>query len=85
MLLLPLLLLPFKRAWWTMLVAPLPALSLAAIGLAAWYRGAVGGLWLAPWELLLLLAALALAYAGLRGEPAGRSRKPKTPRQRKGR
>jgi hypothetical protein len=84
-LLLPLLLLPFKRAWWTKLVALLPALALVGIGLSAWYRGVVSGLWLAPWELLLLVAALALAFVGLGGKAAGRSRKPKAPRQGKGR
>ena len=83
-LLLPLLLMPLKRAWWTALAALLPALALVAIGAAAWHRGVVSGLWLAPWELVMLLAALALAFFGL-GPVAGRVRKPRAPRKARGR
>ena len=83
-LLLPQLLLPMKRAWWTALLALAPTLGLAAIGLAAWYRGVVSGLWLAPWEVVGLFVALVLAFFGLGGRGGG-SRKPKTPRKGRGR
>ena len=83
-LLLPQLLLPMKRAWWTALLALAPSLGLAAIGLAAWYRGVVSGLWLAPWEVVGLFVALVLAFLGLGGRGGG-SRKPKAPRKGRGR
>ena len=80
-LLLPQLLLPIKRAWWTALLALAPALGLAALGVLAWYRGVVSGLWLAPWEAVGLFVALVLAFLGL-GGPASRSgRSRKAPRK----
>ena len=47
-LLVPQLLLPLRRAWWTVLLSLAPFLALVALGVAAWWRGAVNGLWLAP-------------------------------------
>jgi len=66
-LLVPLLLLPWLRSWWTALLALAPAASLLAIGVSAWWREAVNGVWLAPWEIALALLALALAFLGLSG------------------
>jgi hypothetical protein len=78
-LLVPLLLLPLGRSWWTALLALAPAVSLVAIGVAAWWRGAVTGVWLAPWEIVLAFLALALAFLGL-GGPRSRGRKGASPR-----
>jgi hypothetical protein len=83
-LLVPLLLLPLKRSFWTVLASLLPTLSLAALGALAWYRGAVSGLWLSSWEVAALLASLALAFVGLGGPATGRSARPKASRRRKG-
>jgi len=84
-LLVPLLLLPLARTWWSVLLSLLPTLALAGLGASAWYRGVVGGLWLAPWELVLLVLALGLAFFGLGGRGSGsRSRKPKAPRTGRG-
>jgi hypothetical protein len=52
------------------IVAGLPLLALAAVGLAAVLRGMAGGLWLAWWELLLAGAALVLADVGRAATPA---------------
>jgi hypothetical protein len=60
--LLPLVIPPFTRRWWAALVALAPALALVGIGAAAWWRGAVRGVWLEPWELALAGVALALAF-----------------------
>ena len=85
-LLIPLLLLPLARRWWAGLVALLPTLALAGLGASAWYRGAVGGLWLSAWELVLLAVALGLAFLGLGGRASsGRSRKAKAAGKGKGR
>ncbi|HUL76808.1 MAG TPA: M28 family peptidase [Vicinamibacteria bacterium] len=65
-------LLPWRRAWWAVLLALAPALGLLAIGASAWWRGAVSGVWLAPWEILVAALALALAFLGL-GAGGGRS------------
>ena len=73
-LLVPLLLLPWRRAWWTLALALAPAAALVALGAAAWWRGAVNGVWLAPWEIVALFLALALAFLGL-GGGKGASRK----------
>jgi hypothetical protein len=79
-LLVPLLLLPLARTWWAGLLALLPTLALAGLGASAWYRGAVAGLWLSAWELVLLAVALGLAFLGLGARASGgRSRKPKAP------
>jgi hypothetical protein len=71
-LLVPLLVLPWRRAWWTVLLALAPAGALVALGAAAWWRGAVSGLWLAPWELVVAFLAFALAFVGLAGRRAAR-------------
>jgi hypothetical protein len=86
-LLLPLLVLPFRRTWWTALVSLTPFLALLAIGAAAWQRGMLSGFWLAPWEVAVALAALGLAFLGLGGGLARRSarRDPKPPRRGRGR
>jgi hypothetical protein len=85
-LLVPLLLLPLRRAWWTVLLSLAPVLALVGLGVAAWWRGAVSGLWLAPWEMGTALAALALAFVGFGGRGGGRApRKPKPPRRGRGR
>jgi hypothetical protein len=60
--LLPLVILPFTRRWWAVLLALAPALALVGVGVAAWWRGAVSGLWLEPWELAMAGVALALAF-----------------------
>ena len=79
-LLLPLLLLPWRRSWWTVLLALAPVVGLVAIGAAAWWRGSVSGVWLAPWEIVVAGLALALAFLGLGRKggsrrPAGRKRR----------
>jgi hypothetical protein len=87
-LLVPQLLLPLRRTWWTVLLALAPFLALLALGAAAWWRGAVNGVWLAPWEAVALMAAVALAFFGLaagRGGRARAARPPRPPRRRKGR
>jgi hypothetical protein len=81
LLLLPHLLLPWRRSWWTVLLALGPALALLAIGVSAWWRGVVNGVWLAPWEVPVAALALALALAspvarGGRARRGGRRAKP---------
>jgi hypothetical protein len=66
-LLLPHLLLPWRRSWWTAPLALGPALGLLALGIAAWWRGVVNGVWLAPWEITVAGLALSLAFLGLGG------------------
>jgi Peptidase family M28 len=51
------------RRLWIAALALLPALALAGLGAAAWARGFVGGLWLAPWEVAVLAFGLACALA----------------------
>jgi hypothetical protein len=76
LLLVPQLLLPWRRSWWTVLLALGPALGLLTLGAAAWWRGIVRGVWLAPWEIAVVLLALALAFLGLgRGGRKGGGRK----------
>jgi aminopeptidase YwaD len=83
LLLLPHLVLPWRRSWWTVLAALAPALALVAMGTAAWWRGAVAGVWLVPWEMAVAVLALGLSFLGLGGggarkggrRPAGRKRK----------
>jgi hypothetical protein len=60
--LLPNVLLPLGRARWATLLALAPAAALVALGAAAWYRGMVGGVWLAPWEIVVAILALVLAF-----------------------
>jgi hypothetical protein len=50
------------RRLWTTLLALAPLALLAAMGGYAWHKGAVNGLWLAPWELGALVLALALVW-----------------------
>ena len=72
LLLVPHLLVPVARAWWAALLALAPALALLGLGGAAWYRGAVNGVWLAPWEIAAAFLALALAFVtGARGSRSG--------------
>jgi len=84
LLLVPHLLLPWRRSWWAVLLALAPAVSLLAIGASAWWRQAVNGVRLAPWEIAVAILALALAFLGLRGgggrkaasrKPPGRKRR----------
>jgi hypothetical protein len=88
-LLVPHLLLPWRRTWWTALVALVPTLALAGLGAAAWGRGMVDGVWLAPWEAATLAVALALAFLGLGGRAkagrGGRGRRPAGLPKRRGR
>jgi hypothetical protein len=74
--LLPQLLLPWRRRWWTALVALLPLAGLLALGGYAWSREAVNGVWLEPWEMAVAALALLLAFFGL----GGRGGKKKTGR-----
>jgi Peptidase family M28 len=60
--LLPNLLPPLRRARWVLVLSLAPAASLVAFGVAAWWRGVIGGVWLAPWELAIALGALVLAF-----------------------
>jgi hypothetical protein len=85
LLLLPQLLLPLRRAAWTAALALAPFLALVGIGAAAWWRGVVNGVWLAPWEIVVALLALALAFLGLGGGQGGRGGRGvgKVPRKRK--
>jgi hypothetical protein len=81
-LLVPLLLLPLVRSRWTALVSLAPTIALLALGASAWRRGAANGVWLAPWEIIVLFLALALAFLGLGGRAGGRvSRKAKAQRR----
>ena len=70
-LLVPVLLLPWRGAWWTVVLALGPAVALVALGVAGWWRGAVNGVWLAPWEIVLVFLAFALAFLGLGGGKGG--------------
>jgi hypothetical protein len=83
-LLVPLLLLPLRRSWWTIIVALAPAVALVGIGTAAWWRGAVDGVWLAPWEIVAAFLAFALAFLGM-GRRKSRGRKTAGRRRRQGR
>jgi hypothetical protein len=44
-------------------ISALPVLALAGLGIVAWSRGFVRGLWLAPWEIAVLAFGLACAFA----------------------
>jgi hypothetical protein len=68
--LLPNLLLPLATRRWFRLATWAPLVALLALGVAAWRRGMVAGVWLAPWELTA--AALALALCHLRAPTARR-------------
>ena len=60
-----LLTLPKRR--WLSLLSLVPLLSLGTLGLLAWRRGMLSGLWLAPWELIVAALALALLFLGAPG------------------
>ncbi len=82
-LLVPLLLLAWRRTWWTILLALAPAVALVGLGAAAWWRGAVNGVWLAPWEIVVAFLAFALAFVGLGGGRGSRRQaRPAAPRRR---
>jgi hypothetical protein len=68
--LVPNLLLPWRRSLKTAVLAVAPALALVGLGVAAWWRGAVAGVWLPPWEIAGFFLALALAFAAPRGRPS---------------
>jgi hypothetical protein len=61
-LLAPNVLLPVARARWATLLAAAPLAALVALGSVAWYRGAVVGVWLAPWAIAAAILALSLAF-----------------------
>ncbi len=62
LLLLPNLLLPLGRARWATALAVSPAVAIVGVGAAAWARGMVSGVWLAPWEIVVAILAFALAF-----------------------
>ena len=65
------------------MLALAPAVALVGLGAAAWWRGAVSGVWLAPWEIVVAFLAFALAFVGLAGRRgARRQAKPGLPRRR---
>jgi len=59
------------RRRWTAALALLPLALLLILGAAAWHRGFVAGLWLAPWEIGAAAAAMALLFAGSPGKAPG--------------
>lgn len=73
LLLLPNGLLPLWRRRVTLLVSLSPALALVALGGFAWWRGAVSGVWLAPWEVAVAGLALGLAVVAVPRRSANRS------------
>jgi hypothetical protein len=85
LLLLPHLLLPWRRSGWTVLLSLAPAVTLLAIGASAWWREAVNGVWLAPWEIVVAALALALAFAGLGARSSGRGGRKAKPAAGRGR
>jgi hypothetical protein len=60
--LLPNILPPLGRARWATAAALAPLVALLALGVAAWNRGMVSGVWLAPWEIAVAILALVLAF-----------------------
>jgi hypothetical protein len=79
-LLLPIVVTAVTRRFWASLLALAPAAGLAALGFVGWQRGMVAGLWLEPWEVIVL--ALALALLWLRPASAAPARRRKAPRRR---
>jgi hypothetical protein len=51
------------RRIWIGAIAALPVALLAGLGIVAWVRGFVGGVWLGPWEIAVLAFGLACAFA----------------------
>jgi hypothetical protein len=72
-LLLPNVVPPLTRARWATALALAPLLALLVLGSAAWMRGMAGGVWLAAWEIVVLILALALAF--VRPRRSGRKAK----------
>jgi hypothetical protein len=63
------------RRSWVAFVAAAPLLALLGLGVVAWSRGFVHGVWLAPWEIAAAAFALACAFAAPGGgRPARASR-----------
>jgi hypothetical protein len=58
-----------SSGWRTLVVSLVPLASLVALSALAWARGFAGGLWLAPWELLLAALALVLSPVRTGGAP----------------
>jgi hypothetical protein len=54
------------------IIALLPAAALAVLGIAAWRRGLIDGLWLAPWEVAVAAFAMALLFVSVRAPAGGR-------------
>ncbi len=54
------------------ILALLPPASLAILGISAWRRGMIDGLWLAPWEVAMALLAFSLLFVRA---PSGSARK----------
>ncbi len=71
--LLPNLLAPLRRRFLIALVSLTPFLALVALGTAAWWRGAVSGVFFAPWEIAVGLFALVLSLFGLPARRGSRS------------
>jgi hypothetical protein len=67
--------LPMGRRRIGVVVALLPLATLVTLGAAAWWRGVVSGVWLAPWELAVLLGALVLAFLRPPGGKSSRRRR----------
>jgi hypothetical protein len=61
-LLLPNMVLPLVRSRWASALALTPLVALVGLGSAAWLRGMASGVWLAPWEGVVLIGTLALAF-----------------------
>jgi hypothetical protein len=75
--LLPNILLPLGRARWATALSLTPLLALLAFGTAGCFRGVVSGVWLAPWEVVVAILTLALAFI----RPARVRKKKKKPRR----
>jgi hypothetical protein len=72
LLLLPNALLPLSRRLFV-LVSLAPALALLTLGVLAWWRGAVSGVWLQPWEIAVAALALVLSLFALPRRAGARS------------
>lgn len=73
---LPALAVALPRRAWAIAATLVPGLLLAFLGWLCWKRSFTDSLWLAPWELALVAAALLLSFVGRPGAaspaPAGR-------------
>ncbi len=67
----PHLLLPISRRFWALALSSAPLAALLVLGGVAWRRGAVNGVWFAPWEIALAAFAFVLALVA----PPKRSRR----------